>query len=168
MIPWVVKKTLLQPQHFLSTCKTQAVKIEWMHKTIPNMAKKKRKTDFLFSNRSWSNMLGAQISQHDNIQKRTQTQLPIANEIFYRYHVDIVNLAWPDLLHAAVFSFFHRGAAVKIFSKRKRNVEVSAKRLQIVLNLIFSEMIPRIKFSANKAVILFSFIMVYVMNNSES
>lgn len=46
-IPCVMKKTLLQPQHFLSTCKAQAVKTEWMHEKIPNIANKKRKTDFL-------------------------------------------------------------------------------------------------------------------------
>ena len=46
-ISCVLKKTLLQPQHFLSTCKAQAVKTEWMHEKIPNIANKKRKTDFL-------------------------------------------------------------------------------------------------------------------------
>ena len=46
-IPCVLKKTLLQPQHFLSTCKAQAVKPEWMHEKILNIENQKRKTDFL-------------------------------------------------------------------------------------------------------------------------
>ena len=103
-IPCVVKKTLLQPQHFLSTCKAQAVKIEWMHETIPNIAKKKKKNRLsLKSNRNWSNMFVTQISQHDYIQKWIQTQLTKREFV-----IMLISLILHDLIcctDAAVFLF---------------------------------------------------------------